>query len=376
METSFSVKTKDFLHTLSIGGSMAGRNKSIPILDYIKCEIKNGILKVSSYNGEVGVSSKVSLEKSNDGIAPFCCTFSDIMNFVKTIKDDIITIILEDKSYTVRHSKGKATFSLLDAEDFPSLSALEVFSSENKISFSADSDNLGEVLSRALSFVNNDQLRPALNGVYMVVKDETIKVYASDSHRLYSNVILATNVSGEGSIIIPPMTISTIIKSLNSNDCISVCFNEKNIGVKWEDTLVVSPSIIGRFPNVESVIPREYTIGFTFNTDSIMDSLNRVMVAANVASNHLRMSFNALNELEMSAEDLGFNKAASENVTIEDAIGDITIGFKGTYFASCLKAISTDKCRMVGTDNKKAVVFQEINGNEDKVVLLMPVMII
>ena len=371
----FKVKTKDLLYALSVGGAMAGKNKTIPILDCVKCEIRNGVLKVSSFNGEVGVSAKVALESADEGIVPFCFTFSDIVTFVKAIKDEFITIALNEKSYTVSHSKGKASFSLLDAEDFPSVSAMEVFKSNDGVSFKADSKDLSEVMGEALMFVSGDQLRPVLSGVYMVVKDESVKVYASDSHRLYSNVILATNVKGEGSIVIPPMTVSSLVKSLDGGLDVDICFDGKNIGFRCGDVLIVSTSIVGRFPNVESVIPRDYTMGFTFNVDAITDSLNRVMVAANAASNHLRMSFNAINGLEMNAEDLGFNKTASENVMIEDALGDVTIGFKGTFLSSCLKAIGTDMCRMVGTDNKKAVVFKEINGNDDKVVLLMPVMI-
>ena len=376
METNFTVKTKDFLRALSIGGSMAGKNKSIPILDSVKCEIKNGILKVSSYNGEVGVSAKVALESADEGIVPFCFTFSDIVTFVKAIRDEFITIALNEKSYTVSHSRGKATFSLLDAEDFPSVSAMEVFKSNDGVSFKADAKDLSEVMGEALMFVSGDQLRPVLSGVYMVVKDESVKVYASDSHRLYSNVILATNVRGEGSIVIPPMTVSSLVKSLDGGLDVDICFDGKNIGFRCGDVLIVSTSIVGRFPNVESVIPKEHSIGFTFDVAAMSESLSRVMVASNAASQHVRLSFDVLGGLEMSAQDLGFNKTASENVAVDDVEGESVIGFKGTLLASCLKAVGTERCKMEGTDGKKAVVFKEVDGdNDDKIVLLMPVMV-
>lgn len=374
----FKVKTKDLLYALSVGGAMAGKNKTIPILDCVKCEIRNGVLKVSSFNGEVGVSAKVALESADEGIVPFCFTFSDIVTFVKAIRDESVTVSLdyESNTYTVSHGRGKATFAILNADDFPSVSALGVFKSEGRVSFYADGGNLSEVLSQAMGFVNNDQLRPALCGVYMTVKEGVVKVCASDSHRLYSNIILATNVSGEGSIIIPPMTVAAVVKSMDGDFNVDVCFDEKNIGLRGNECVVASSSIVGRFPNVESVIPKEHSIGFTFDVAAMSESLSRVMVASNAASQHVKMSFDVLGGLEMSAQDLGFNKTASENVAVDDVEGESVIGFKGTLLASCMKAIGTERCKMEGTDGKKAVVFKEVDGdNEDKIVLLMPVMV-
>ncbi|MGN1157947.1 MAG: DNA polymerase III subunit beta [Agathobacter sp.] len=375
----FKVKTKDFLYALSVGGAMAGKNKTIPILDCVKCEIRNGILKVTSFNGEVGVSAKVALESADDGIVPFCFTFSDIVSFVKAVKDETVTVSVDTDSstYTVSHGRGKATFAILNSDDFPSVSSLEVFKKlEEKVTFMADGKNLSEVLSQAMGFVNNDQLRFALNGVYLVVKEGMVKVFASDSHRLYSNVILATNVSGYGSIIVPPMAVASVVKSMDGDFSVDVCFDERNIGFKGNDCVVSSPLIVGRYPNVESVIPKEHTMGFTFDVGTVSDSLSRVMVASNAASQHVRLSFSVLGGLEMNAEDLGFNKAASENVMIEDVEGECVIGFKGTLLASCLKTVGTERCKMEGTDGKKAVVFREVgNDCDDKIILLMPVMV-
>ena len=52
-----TINKKDFINALTIGGAMAGKNKTIPVLEFAKVDVESDYLTVHSFNGETWVAS-------------------------------------------------------------------------------------------------------------------------------------------------------------------------------------------------------------------------------------------------------------------------------------------------------------------------------
>lgn len=378
METIvFKVKTKEFVKTLGVGGAMAGKNRTIPVLDTIKIELSADSLFVSSFNGEVGVSCVCDCERVSGEDFSFLAMGSDIVPYVRTIKDEELTIELGEKSYTVRHSKGYATFSFLDAGDFPTIPALggNMDDDECSVSFLADGGTLGNMMSQASSFVSNDMLRPVMGGVLVTVEGGRLSLAASDSHKLYINSFDVRYDGEKRSVVVPLSAVGMICTILTEGEDASVSVGEKYISVTSGGASVSSSLIIGKYPNVAAVVPTTFEQSVDVSVPELSEVINRLLVVSNKATNAMKVEVNAFDGVKVSAEDLGASKCSSESVFADSIKGNVVFGVKGSLLLQCLKVIDTEKARFGMNGGRKAIALNEIGGNDNKTVIVMPLAI-
>jgi DNA polymerase III sliding clamp (beta) subunit (PCNA family) len=56
-----TILKKDFINALTIGGAMAGKNKTLPILESAKVEVSADTIAVHSFNGESWVTKQTKV---------------------------------------------------------------------------------------------------------------------------------------------------------------------------------------------------------------------------------------------------------------------------------------------------------------------------
>ena len=85
----FSVSRKEFLATLNVASAMAGKSKTIQILNCTKITINGNQMAVSSFDGDTAIVKGMSLINS-DGDCSFCVNPNDLKNLLKNIAIDTI----------------------------------------------------------------------------------------------------------------------------------------------------------------------------------------------------------------------------------------------------------------------------------------------
>ena len=112
------VNRKDFISALNVGGSMAGRVKTIPILEDVKITIKGTSAVISSFDNETAITKRTCIVSSTED-AMFCINPRNLVNILKTIKDENVSLYVVENVCTIVHSKGEATLPVEPAIDFP-----------------------------------------------------------------------------------------------------------------------------------------------------------------------------------------------------------------------------------------------------------------
>jgi DNA polymerase-3 subunit beta len=141
--------------------------------------------------------------------------------------------------------------------------------------------------------------------------------------------------------------------------------------------MVICRLVVGKYPKYRDVIPQNNSNILKINRTQLLNTVRRVSVCANKASNHIKLDLKP-GSLEISAQDLGFSIAAYEKMTCQYDGEPLTIGFKSPFIIEILSNMNCGEIVMKFLDSKRAalVVPAEEEADSEKICgIIMPIMI-
>ena len=364
---NIKVKKSLFLKGLLIGGSFAGKARALPILDCVKIKVKGDTMNFVSCDDMNAISKRINGVESTGDVV-FCVSYKSILSYVKLIGSEFIELIVGDdlKNIEVKHDKGSASFPLMNADEFPIYKP-----DDNGIDIEIEAALLNNWIVDAQNFVGNDELRPAMNTIYLYCSNGELGVCGSDGHYLFTD-----NIKSEISdfnFMLNNGVFKAVCEICKDSDVVKINIGEKNILFSVDGSSVLARAVEQRYPNFKSVIPANCNVSVKANRKEFMDAINRCKLGASQVTSLVKLDFNGIN-LEVSAQDIDFNTKTVENMFIESN-GNVTIGFHAGKLISVLNSINTDFVIIELTDASRAGIFKEFEGAENKIILLMPMML-
>ena len=110
-----TILKKDFINALTIGGAMAGKNKTLPILESAKVEVTTDTLSVHSFNGESWVTKQTKVESADTSFA-FCIPPNDLAKVLKSLVEEVVTFAIEGNLLRISHIKGTIEKPIVTSE--------------------------------------------------------------------------------------------------------------------------------------------------------------------------------------------------------------------------------------------------------------------
>lgn len=358
---------KEFLKALQLGGSFAGKSKSIPIYDYVKIEVRDSNVYITSTDGENEICAKSHLV-SADETGVFCVMYSVLVNYIKQIPSIEFEMIVSGDDCTVKHPKGKFSFAPASATEFPVMKT-----DDDSTEVLVDRGTFSNFILKAKDFVANDELRPVMNGIYMFIKDGSFGCASSDSHSLYTDSVDYTDDRTNVDFIMNQRAFMPIVNLCDTSyGDIKIKIGDRNIICRGDICRITFRRIEGKYPNFNVVIPKSYTIQSDISKAEFLSSLSRAKLSANKATQLIKLQFTPLS-LDICASDLDFSMSGMESITASTN-GEIAIGVKADNIERCLRSTDTDSFLMQMTDATRAIVIK--NTVEDKkTILIMPMML-
>lgn len=366
---------KEFLSCLSVGGMFSGRNKVIPILDNVKCKITvDGKCIVSSYDGQNSITkSSMSVSNGSTTLSSdllFCVDFGNIVKCLRSINDDVVSLVIEDNVLSLHHRKGSIEMPISSVDDFPTIEY-----GDATYSFDMDSALLRSWCGISRNFVGSDQLRPIMESMYLYVGNGELGVCATDSRRLYTDSISfdTSGVDDELGVCVPSNVLSAVQSICDGSTSIRVNFYERNVSFVSGDARVVSLLMEGRYPKFKTIIPTNSAISVSCDRDDLLDSVSRLSLQANNTTKLIRLKVEGMS-MNLLAEDVDYSRKGSETVVCSHSGSDITIGCNGDYLCNCLNAVSGNDVLIHLLEPSRPVIIKE-KENERKILLFMPCML-
>ena len=364
----FSIERKKFLDALTIGASMAGKAKTVPILECVKCRVSGNDITFVSTDVECWVLKRSTVISSEcDG--EFCLNPSDITKALKSIKDDEVELLVTDSFASVKHSKGIVEFPSFDYKAFPI-----AIKGDNEQTITIKSELLFNWINKARNFAANDDLRPVMNGMYLYINEGKIGVCATDAHKLFTDF---TDFDGDASInvnaILSSRAFAPLMNIVNGTNSVVMTLDNRNITFTTNDAKISCRIVEGNYPNFKMILPSSSRITVNAMTSDLIGAINRVTMFTNITTSLVKLRTD--NEvLIVSGQDINFNKKAEDSCDITLDGGNIEIGVKGDYMSTCLSTISSDAICLEMNDSNKPIVLKDA-ANPNTTILIMPMLI-
>ncbi len=299
-----------------------------------------------------------------------------ITTILKEFPEQPLTFNIDKESLTVDIVSENGKFSIMGQQsvDFPSIP--EMKGDVKSVSLTAEVLGLG--LSKTLFAASDDELRPVMTGINVELSPEHLTFVASDAHKLVR--YRRTDVKSEDSAsFILPQKPAGLLKNILPKDesAVNLQFDQKNAMVEFNGYKLICRLVEGNYPNYEAVIPKDNPNKLVIDRLDFYNSLRRVSVFSNQASNLIKLSLTA-NQLTVSAQDIDFSISAHERVKCQFEGDEMEIGFKSLFLIEILANIASADVVMNLSDPTRAgilVPFETDSENEDVLMLLMPMMI-
>lgn len=360
-----TINKKKFIDALTLGGAMAGKNKTMPILEFAKVDITLNTLAIHSFNGESWVTKRSEVV-STDAEYEFCINPSEIINVLKSLAEEEITFSIANTTLIIEHFKGVMEMPIVDAKSYP-----QAQTTTNGASITLDGDKLKEWLAIATNFVASDELHPVMCGMYIFAQNGKLGVCATDAHKLFTDTI---DYEGDAfGVILPASGFKPLANMLRDKAFVNTIVDTKNISFTTNDAELHCRLIEGNYPNFKAVIPQQNNIDIKVCKAELMDSVQRASLMANKTTSLLKLCAEG-EMMVIEGSDVDFSKKAKDSVKVEHTGNDITIGVKADFFANCLSTITHDSVTLRMGDERRPIVFVDANI-PSRVILVMPMML-
>lgn len=360
----FTIERKAFIDALSIGGSMSGKNKSLPILDMAKITIKDKKATISSFDGEVAITLRSDII-DNEQDMMFCINAKDLTSILKSLKDETLELDIIDTSCLIAHSKGKMEVLIGDSSDFPTPNK-----DNESVGVAINSNILANWVKKAKNFIEQNDIRPIMGGMYLYYEGNEIGCAATNAHKLYWDYVNIENgVNDKSDAVLTSKAMDALMGMLNVSDSVNIIFSENNIAFKTSNAMLLCRKIDGRFPAFKSIIPQSENVNVEVDIDDFRDSISRAVLMSGM-THLLKITCGGMN-MHIESCDFDFGKKSEEDVACSVSGNDITLGVNGEFLLHCLNALDSDKITMGMIDSVRPIVFREGNTT----ILQMPMRI-
>jgi DNA polymerase-3 subunit beta len=370
----FIVSSTDLLSRLQSIARVISNKNTMPILNNFLFHLRENTLTVTASDTETTMETSLVIDNVEEEGA-VTITAKMLIDTLKEFPEQPLTFTVSDTNEVkITWPNGEFTLPGLPADDYPVKPALDSAASRIKIS----AEVLLEGLDRTLFATADDELRPVMNGIYFDLKKENTTLVASDSHKLmyYRRTDIIPEV--EDSFILPKKP-AALLKSVlpRINDVVELTFDKKNAVFTLPGYNLTCRLVEGNYPAYRSVIPSNNENKVTIDRVEFMNSVRRVSVCSNQASNLITLEI-AGNGITVKAQDFDFSVSAHERVNCTYDGDDIKIGFKSNFLSEILANLPSTNVSLELSDASRAGLILPLetdDEHEETLALLMPMMI-
>lgn len=363
MKLSFT--KSDLLAGINIVLKAVPSRTTMPILECILVDATDGEIKLTANDMELGIETKVKGSILEPGkIAIDAKLFSEIIRKLPESEVWIET----DSSLTVKITCEKSNFNIAGkpGDEFSYLPYIE---RDHYISISQFS--LKELIRQTIFSIAANDNNKMMTGEYIEVKDDYIRVISLDGHRISIRKVQLKDHYDAQSVVVPGKTLTEISKILggDAEKEVLIYFTSNHILFEFDDTIVVSRLIEGRYFNVDQMLSKDYETKFSISRREFMDSIERSMLLIKESDKKPIIIEVTENQMQVSIQSaIGSLK---EEILVNKEGKDIRIGFNPRFLTDALRVIDDENVEIYMV-NSKAPCF--IRDAEDSYIyLILPV---
>lgn len=367
----FIVSSSGLLKHLQQISGVINANTVLPILEDFLFEVEKNKLSVVATDLETVMRIRMDIEAKDSGRV--CIPAKILLDSLKNIPDQPLTFSI-DKNFGIEITSDNGKYKVMgeNPDNFPKEPA-----ADDTTSFTTTGSALVTAINKTLFAVSNDDLRPAMTGVFFELDKKGMQAVATDAHRLVKYRRTDVSCPKNDSFIVPKKPLNLLKSALPDGDEeITISYNSNHLFVQHGTTQMSCRLIDARFPDYKVVIPTDNPYELVVNKNDFQGALRRVSIFSNKSTNQVVLSI-AGSQLELTAQDIDFSFEGDEKMKCRYDGEDITIAFNARFLIEMLNAADSDEIKIELSTPTKAGIIKptETEENEELMMLVMPLML-
>lgn len=365
----FNLSSKQLFEGLSAVNGAVPSKATLPILETVLFETENGKLKLTATDLEISIIKYVDANIDEDGAVSIPAR--RLLDALRQLPDIPVHFSVDDEQ-NIEFTTDKGSYKLVgeSADEFPDIPELD-----SGTNIEMQTDTLQKVIGKTLFAVSNDDLRPAMMGVYFEMGPEESRFVATDGHRLvrYNKNDITTDESIN--FIVPDKALNLTQKSLHG-DQTQLTVTQGHARFTCDDTALITRLINDQYPNYESVIPRDNDKTMEVDREQLLSTVRRVSIFSSSTTRQIRLKVEP-GSLNIRAEDIDMSSEANETLECDYNDDTLEIGFNARYLGDVLNNIDDERVQFEFSSPNRAGIVRPTNESEEEQILMlvMPVML-
>lgn len=359
------LEKETLLKPLQIVIGIVERKQTLPILSNVLIENQEGKVRFTATDLEIQITTTINIGEAAGPSSSITVGGKKFQEILRILPDQSkVTIELKESKAQIKTNKSRFSLQTLPSLDFPKLSN-QLENAKKIVLTQKDLKNL--LLSVQYAMAQQD-VRYYLNGVLLIVGENSLKVVATDGHRLAYN---STSIDGnfdKQEIILPRKAVTELAKLLtDSEDIIEVEFSQQQIKATFSGITLISKVIDGKFPDYERVIPK-YDNHLSMDRITVQQALQRAAILSNEKFRGVRFVLTEKNLSIISSNSE--QEEAHEDIETDYHGNALDIGFNVNYLLDGLNNMGSSSAVFSFGDPNSSILMTTPDNQEFRYVVM------
>lgn len=360
------------LKPLQTVSGIVERRHTLPILSNVLISKQGETVSFCSTDIEMQIRTQSAMGLGQEDISTTVAA-RKLLDILRALPEqNEINVSYTNKKLVLSQGKSKFSLQTLAAEEFPTVTSADHYPATVTLSQKA----LKHLLHLVHFAMAQQDIRYYLNGLLLVIDQDSLKAVATDGHRLAFCAIKSTdagvaiNMSGERQeVIIPRKAVLELQRLLSdSDDAVSIEFAANQARFKFDQIELLSKLIEGKFPDYQRVIPTGHTKHFTMDREVLLGALQRAAILTTDKFKGVRLTL-SLNSLRVSSTNAE-QEEASEELELDYQGDPVDIGFNVQYLLDVLSNLKSKTVQLSLQDPNASALITTSDDLEFKYVVM------
>lgn len=324
---------------------------TLPVLANLLVETTDRGIRFSATDLDIAVSTEVSADVETPGAITIPA--KKLSEIARELPPSPVKVSASgEQRVTIECGRSKFKLLGLPRDEFPTFPVVRF-----NDSWRVKSGELQKLISHTAFAVSTEESRPILNGVLWELREERMRMVATNGHRLAKMELpVEASSAPPGDLIVPPKALEQIRRLFPAEEELEIARGDNHLGFRSPFTQVFTRLVEGPYPNYEQVIPKDNDRYALADKAALTSALKRMSVIASDQTHRIKMSFNTgMLKFSVTTPDLG---EASDELPVNYTGDQLDIGFNATYLLEILRYMPTEQVRLTFKAPERAATIE------------------
>lgn len=366
MKNKFIIEQKELLTALSAMQPICSKRTTLDATSNILFSIGHKELILKSTDLEICLQMSCMLEQSSlTDQYNFLVSGRRIFEVVKEL-DGVIECIIENNQITIATDSVKLSLHIKDAQEFPP------FPERIENLLQLDGDFIKKTLDKVVFLVPQSNANPALNGLFIELDKDGMKMTATDGHRLAQVSSNKYILEDSQTWLLPKRGVLELKKLVDAADgtiFLGICNSQvvfSSESFNFFCTVLADP-----FPEYKHILNKNSFMPATIERSHFIKTLRRSSTLLSGQFIATQFTFSPTKLLvSMQNKEVG---QLDEELPINGFNSEMNLRFYAPYLLSGVQALDDEKISFFIKEKSKPIIFESTAENYSVKYLIMPV---